>query len=374
MTFLYNLLAAYLTPGMMLAFGICLFFLSVPRSEGLRSYVLARKVMGLTFVVYGLALIFEAVSRKPLAGDLLNSMIVVAISTTQAFLFTCSLITLVDTGFLTRRKSLRETLMVVAGIVVAFLLFAFCPPGSGPLVFCGFSVWYVSLLTRYVLFFRRYYSHYRLCMDNYFSDDERQRLRWVPLAFYSAAGVGALALLFAWLITPFTQVLFMVTATVYYSVFAVKFMNYVHVFPKIAEPLSDVSQEMSGAPSEPLSEGLQASDDDRGLMERIEQLMRDRSLFRKPDLSIATLASLCGKNHRIVSAAINHCRGVNFKTYINEYRVEEAERLIEAGWLRRHTLDALAEETGFAGRVNLYRAFKRKTGVSPTEWETQANP
>ena len=36
-----------------------------------------------------------------------------------------------------------------------------------------------------------------------------------------------------------------------------------------------------------------------------------------------------------------------------------------------HTLDALALETGFAGRVNLYRAFKRKMGVSPTDWEAK---
>lgn len=36
--------------------------------------------------------------------------------------------------------------------------------------------------------------------------------------------------------------------------------------------------------------------------------------------------------------------------------------------------DALASETGFAGRVNLYRAFKRKTGVSPTDWDAYKSP
>ena len=36
--------------------------------------------------------------------------------------------------------------------------------------------------------------------------------------------------------------------------------------------------------------------------------------------------------------------------------------------------DALASEAGFAGRVNLYRAFKRKTGVSPTDWDAYKSP
>ncbi|WP_288576879.1 hypothetical protein [uncultured Prevotella sp.] len=40
----------------------------------------------------------------------------------------------------------------------------------------------------------------------------------------------------------------------------------------------------------------------------------------------------------------------------------------------RRRFDALASETGFAGRVNLYRAFKRKTEVSPTDWDAYKSP
>lgn len=36
-------------------------------------------------------------------------------------------------------------------------------------------------------------------------------------------------------------------------------------------------------------------------------------------------------------------------------------------------MDALAQETGFTSRVNLYRAFKRKTGQSPTNWIINRN-
>lgn len=371
--FLYNLLTAYIIPGMMLAFGICLFFLTVPDKEELKNYVFARKVMGVTFLVYCAALICETFSQQSLVGDLLNSMIVIAIGITQAFLFTYSLIALLDISFFTKRTAFNETLVVAVSIAVAFVLFAVCPQDSRQYVFYAFSLFYMLLMARYVALFRRYYKHYRQLVDNYFSDDEHQRLHWVPVAFYSAFGVGIIALLFAWMITPLTQLLFMLTAMTYYSVFAVRFMNYVYIFPKIKEPLEDTICEDTDTEVLPTdtSDDSAASEDDRMLMEEIERLVREKALYKTQDLSIANVATLCGKSHRVISTAINHCRGINFKTYINEYRVAEAARLIENGWLRHHTLEALASETGFAGRVNLYRAFKRKTGVSPTDWETK---
>lgn len=374
--FLYDLVTVYIIPGMMLAFGICLLFLSIPDKEGLKNYVFARKVMGVTFLVYCVALICEAVTREPLVGDLLNSMIVIAIGITQAFLFTYSLIALLDIGFFTKATACRETLVIAITTVAAFALFFLCPQSSRALIFYGFSLWYMLLMARYVALFRRYYKRYLQLMDNYFSDDERQRLHWVPVAFYSAFGVGVIALLFALLITPFTQLLFMLVTTVYYSVFAIRLINYVDIFPKIKEPLRDTvceATEPVEVPTDPSSDMMVVpTDDDLLLMQEIERLMQEQALFKATDLSIANLAALCGKSHRVVSMAINHCQGVNFKTYINEYRVAEAARLIETGWLKHHTLDALALETGFAGRVNLYRAFKRKMGVSPTDWEAKA--
>ncbi len=359
--FLYHLLAAYIAPGMMLAFSLCLLFLSVPDNEKLKSYVFARKVLGTTFLVYGTALICEAVLRDPLSGDLTNSMIVVAIGITQAFLFTFSLITLLNTSFLAKRTICRETVAVVAGIAVAFTLFALCRSDKKNIVFAAFSLCYVLQMARYVIMFRHCYRQYHRRMDNFFSDDERKRLHWVPTAFYSATAVGVAALLFAWQIGPMTQLLFMLTAVAYYSVFAIRFMNYVHVFPTIEVPLSDAVTEQADS-------SHTATDDERTLMEQIERLVADNELFKQPDLSIASVAALCGKSHRVVSMAINHSKGVNFKTYINGWRVAEAIRLIEDGWLKRHTMNALALETGFTSRVNLYRAFKRKTGMSPTDW------
>ena len=255
---------------MMLAFGICLFLLTIPDKEELKNYAFARKVMGVTFLVYCAALICETFSQQSLVGDLLNSMIVIAIGITQAFLFTYSLIALLDISFFTKRAAFNETLVVAVSIAVAFVLFAICPPDSRQYVFYAFSLFYMLLMARYVALFNHYYKHYRQLMDNYFSDSERKRLHWVPVAFYSTFGVGIIALLFAWMITPLTQLLFMLTAVVYYSVFAVRFMNYVYIFPKIKEPLEDSACEVTDTEEMPIdvsadnaSADITATEDDQ---------------------------------------------------------------------------------------------------------------
>ena len=53
---------------------------------------------------------------------------------------------------------------------------------------------------------------------------------------------------------------------------------------------------------------------------------------------------------------------------MNGYRVEGAKRLIREGILKEHVMDALATDSGFANRISFFRAFKKATGQSPTEY------
>ena len=122
------------------------------------SIIQYEREMGVTFLVYCVALICEAVTREPLVSDLLNSMIVIAIGITQAFLFTYSLIALLDIGFFTKATACRETLVIAITTVAAFALFFLFPQSSRALIFYGFSLWYMLLMARYVALFRRYYK------------------------------------------------------------------------------------------------------------------------------------------------------------------------------------------------------------------------
>lgn len=363
--FLFHLITAYIIPGMLLGFALCFFFQTVPFREKLKEYTLARRIMGCNYIVYCAALIAQVTTKQQVSHPMLDKFIILSIGSTQAFFFTCSLTTLVCPRGLNIGKICREIITIVVVAAIAIASSAYCRPEMQTMVFYGFSVFYVLLIVRYVLIFRKNYTAYKQNADNFFSDNERQRLQWTATSFYSATALGVLALVYAWYALPVVSFLFMATANVYYAVFGIHFLNYVHAFPAI-EPVINEPQTITAEEEESNYEA-EPSDSDKHLMETIDNMMENEKLYTSPSLSIENLSVLTGKSHRVVSGTINRCRHMNFKTNINKYRVDEAARLIESGWLDQHTMEALAKEAGFGNRTNLYRVFKRYTGVSPSD-------
>ena len=363
--FLFHPITTYIIPGMLLGFALCFFFQKVPYREKLGEYILARRIMGCNYIVYFIALIAQTVTKQGSSAPTLERFIILTISSTQAFFFTYSLTTLISPKETGARKTCREIIMIVVVAAAAFTSLEVSRDNTHEMVFRIFSAFYVLQIVRYVYFFRRNYTAYHRNADNFFSDNERLRLHWTITAFYSATALGVLALIYAWTVLPVVSLVFMTMAGVFYAVFAIHFLNYVYAFP-IIEP---VINEPPVSPAEENADRVEAepTDADRLLMESIDRLMEKEKLYKSPELSIENLSVLTGKSHRLVSGAINHCRQENFKTYINKYRVREAKRLIESGWLDQHTMESLAKEVGFGNRTNLYRVFKRYTGMSPSD-------
>ena len=54
--FANNIVSLFLAPGMMLALGIAVWGVAYTRSESLACYARARRIVGATFVIYGLTL------------------------------------------------------------------------------------------------------------------------------------------------------------------------------------------------------------------------------------------------------------------------------------------------------------------------------
>lgn len=104
---------------------------------------------------------------------------------------------------------------------------------------------------------------------------------------------------------------------------------------------------------------------DRLIMTEIEKSMTNDKLYKRTDLTLDVLAKETGFNRYSISLALNRCTGKNFNSYVNEYRVKEAVRIISELSETNLTTDALAFESGFNDRQSLHRVFKKMTGLSP---------
>ncbi|MDR2562698.1 MAG: hypothetical protein LBC98_02005, partial [Prevotellaceae bacterium] len=233
---LYNILSIFLNGGLLLACGLMLLFAVVPSCPLLGNYRKARYMMAgayLFFVAVEIAkYLFQ--SSPPDVGDIaLKQTVTLAIAASQAFLFTFALLALLDVRFPGWGYIFREATLVLLFITVVFAAYAFCSGEIFKVVFYIFAALYALLLVRYTLLFLNSYRLFRLRMDNYFSDEEAGRLRWIAYSFCAALAVGIMALLSSLFMSTLVALLFAVVFNIFYSYFAIRFINYAHQFQSI---------------------------------------------------------------------------------------------------------------------------------------------
>jgi len=117
----------------------------------------------------------------------------------------------------------------------------------------------------------------------------------------------------------------------------------------------------------------EAETDDLALMETIGRLVEEEKIYCDPELNSELLAARMGVSRNAISKAINSTQQKNFAAFINDYRIREAIRLLSDPANDHLTTDAVATDSGFNSRETFYRAFKARTGITPTQFRKNRN-
>lgn len=106
----------------------------------------------------------------------------------------------------------------------------------------------------------------------------------------------------------------------------------------------------------------------RSLLQSLNWLMEQEKAFLNPDISLEKLANTLNASKHHVSQVINEHLGASFFEYVNQLRIEEAKRLLaETTRSDLHVIEA-AYMVGFNNKVSFNTAFKKATGMTPTEY------
>ena len=108
--------------------------------------------------------------------------------------------------------------------------------------------------------------------------------------------------------------------------------------------------------------------EDVQLIQQVHELIKKDKIFKDLDLSLDSLSKQINVNRNYLSKAINRTTGKNFNTYINEYRIKEAIKIMSDAKSDFISLDAIALEVGFSNRTTFYQAFKKVTGLTPSDF------
>jgi len=103
--------------------------------------------------------------------------------------------------------------------------------------------------------------------------------------------------------------------------------------------------------------------------DRLIKMMKDDKPYLNPDLKLSHISEkLLIQTHHI-SQVINDNLGYSFSDFINSYRIEEAKRLLKNPGYDKYTILAISYEVGFQNKSSFNNAFKKFTGLTPSEFK-----
>lgn len=109
------------------------------------------------------------------------------------------------------------------------------------------------------------------------------------------------------------------------------------------------------------------------LVKKLQEYMETEKPFLNPDLKLINLAQALGTSPQILSQVFNMFLKVRYYDFINEYRINEFKRIINANESSKYTLKALSAQCGFSSYTTFFRAFKEVSGMTPNEYIQQAD-
>jgi AraC-like DNA-binding protein len=113
--------------------------------------------------------------------------------------------------------------------------------------------------------------------------------------------------------------------------------------------------------------------DNDQLIRKLRLHMQENEPYLDSNLSIYDLAKQLDVPARELSVSINHTLNKHFFDFINEYRIKKAMDLIQNSSDEKLTILEILYEVGFNSKSSFNTAFKKHTGITPTEFKKSAS-
>lgn len=104
--------------------------------------------------------------------------------------------------------------------------------------------------------------------------------------------------------------------------------------------------------------------------EKISELLTKEELYLNPDVTLQDFAEKLAINQRYLSYTINSGFGKTFFELINEQRIKRAKLLLLEVGSHKKTILEVMYESGFNSKSAFNTAFKKYTGVTPSDYKS----
>ncbi len=107
------------------------------------------------------------------------------------------------------------------------------------------------------------------------------------------------------------------------------------------------------------------------MKERILNVIVMQKKYKDKDYSAKKLAEDLGTNTRYISAVVNVRFHMNYTSFVNKFRIEEAMAILVDRRYQSLRMEEVSDMVGFANRQSFYASFYKLMHMTPREYRLQ---
>jgi len=112
-----------------------------------------------------------------------------------------------------------------------------------------------------------------------------------------------------------------------------------------------------------------STEEQKRIVSDVINLIESEKIFQNPKLSVYDFADKLNTNKTYISVSINNILKKNFRQFINEYRINEAKRLLTDPAFDHLSIDGIGQTVGFVSKSTFNLAFKKFTNEKPSDYK-----
>jgi AraC-like DNA-binding protein len=259
---------------------------------------------------------------------------------------------------------------IVFNILCAILVLAF--PGNGfnlpfskhPIVVILNSVTYIHFLIYSILCLVKL-KGYEQKLKSEVSSIERIKLSWLFFLIFGFTAIWVAGL------TDYMVEVFEAKTIVSWDIF----ITFVFIFANIIvfkglkqpELFAGINENCEKSPVQKYAKTALPNEKRTEMLEQITDYMKINKPYLNPSITLDEFSGLVCIPAYYISQILNTNLNQNFYDFINSYRIEESKISLKTN--PDHTILQVLYDTGFNSKASFNRAFKKFTGMTPSEYK-----
>ena len=240
----------------------------------------------------------------------------------------------------------------------------------------------------YIVYFDKAYRHSLNELENYYDEDESDKIKWVRFCYIISMLTNIFILVYLCLYWFLDYKLYIAALyTVWYLLYMLymtsNFISFLGSHKLVLDAFAhraltgqDIRQrreERKAAKSADSVSEVSLNEKEAVRLERALQKWVSEKNYRQYDKSREEIASDLKTSKEFLHHYFLNRLGVDFKTWRTQLRIEDAKKMLLED--KKISTNLVGEMCGFSDRSNFHRQFVKIVGCSPREWrESSGNP